>query len=108
MHLYFINFKQIKVKTNLNIEDNKSELQILVKDYEGNPLKGPCSIAFNEDDNSLLVCDAGNFGTTSLNRATGSIYLVELDSRITRPLLLNCLAERLTAGGLLTTGLFAL
>lgn len=67
-------------------------MQILVKDYEGNPLKGPSSIAFNQDDNSLIVCDAGNFGTTSLNRALGSVYLVELDSKITRPLLLNCLA----------------
>lgn len=48
----------------------------------------------NQEDNSLFVCDAGNFGSTSLNRPTGSVYLVELGSKmsITRPLLVNCLA----------------
>lgn len=92
-HPFFTNNKQIEVKNKYkSLEDNKSELQILVKDYEGNPLKGPISLAMNTDENCLLVCDAGNFGSTSLNRATGSIYIVELDSKIPRPLLMNCLA----------------
>jgi len=75
------------------LEDSKNaDLQILIKDYESNPLKGPTSIAFNIDENGLFICDAGNFGTTSLNRALGSLYYVELDNKITRGLLVNCLS----------------
>lgn len=82
----------MKIIKNKLLEDNKNaELQILIKDYESNPLKGPTSIAFNIDDNGLFICDAGNFGTTSLNRALGSLYYVELDNKITRGLLVNCL-----------------
>ena len=75
------------------LEDKQSsELQILIKDYESNPLKGPTSIDFNIDDNGLFICDGGNLGTTSLNRSLGSLYYVELDNKITRGLLINCLA----------------
>lgn len=75
-----------------NPEGKTPEMQILIKEYEGMPLKGPCSICLNRDDNSLFVCDAGYFGSTSLNSPSGSLFLVELDSRICRPLLLNCLS----------------
>jgi sugar lactone lactonase YvrE len=95
-NLYFADVANASVfyKSSSKEDSKPSELQILVKDFEGNPLKGPCSIAINRDENSLIVCDAGNFGTTSLNRATGSIFLIELDTptKISRPLLLNCLA----------------
>lgn len=74
-------------------EENKNpEMQVLVKEYEGMPLKGPCSICFHKEENSLFVCDAGYFGTTSLNSPSGSLYIIDLDTTITRPLLLNCLA----------------
>lgn len=94
-NLYFADVANASVfyKNQSGKEDTKSELQILMKDYEGNPLKGPCSLALNREDNSLLICDAGFFGTTSLNRPIGSIYLIELDTKVPRPLLLNCLAH---------------
>jgi sugar lactone lactonase YvrE len=74
------------------VDGKNPEMQILIKDYEGLPLKGPCSIYMNYEENCLYVCDSGYFGSTSLNTSTGSLFIVDLDSKISRPLLLNCLS----------------
>ena len=75
-------------------EDTKNpEMQILIKDYEGMPLKGPCSISYNKEENSLFVCDSGYFGSTSLNTPTGSVFLIDLDTKVCRPILINCLSN---------------
>ena len=73
-------------------EVKSPEMQVLVKDYEGMPLKGPCSICFHKEENCLFVCDSGYFGTSSLNTPTGSVYLIDLDTRVCRSLLINCLS----------------
>jgi gluconolactonase len=81
-----------------NKEDNNNSnskqigWHVLMKDYECVPLKGPSSLAINNKENRIFICDAGYFGTTSLNNPNGSLYLIELDSKICRPLLLNCLS----------------
>lgn len=76
------------------IRDEKQlDLEILVKDYENVPFKGPTSLAFNTSENILYFADAGQFGVTNLNKPQGSVFLVELGSyNILRPLLINCLA----------------
>ena len=67
-------------------------MEIVAKDYEDFPLKGPTSICLYQDAISLIVCDAGYFGTTNLNNANGSVYIIDLENKIVRPLLLNCLS----------------
>ena len=68
------------------------QMEQLVKEYEGIPFKGPCSIAYNKDENLIYFSDAGYFGTTSLNRPQGSLFIIELETRITKPILLDSLA----------------
>lgn len=77
----------------MSSEDLNGELDTICKDYEGTPLKGPTSIALNKEEETLVFCDSGNFGTSSLNRPYGSLFICDLQSRITRPILLNCLAH---------------
>lgn len=71
---------------------NTEETNVLVKDYEGYPLKGPTSLAINNESNSILFCDGGYFEATSLNNPTGSLFSVELDTQNIQPILLNCLS----------------
>lgn len=75
-----------------NSTNNKAEIQILIKDFEDSPLKGPTSLCYYREENCLLVCDGGDFGTTSLGWPKGSVFVVELETKIMRPILLECLA----------------
>ncbi len=61
------------------------------KDYEGFPFKGPTSLFYNKEDEMLIYCDSGYFGSSSLNKPNGSIYIEESNGM--RPILLNCLAN---------------
>jgi len=73
--------------------DNIHKLEPIVKEFDGIPFKGPCSIAFSKEDNIIYFSDAGYFGTTSLNRPQGSLFCIEFDNNtITKPILLNSLA----------------
>ncbi len=68
------------------------QMQILIKDYEGMPLKGPTSLYYKKSEDSLLICDAGYFGTTSLTTSTGSLYIMSIEDQTCRSVLLNCLS----------------
>lgn len=74
-----------------SVIDNDEE-KIVCKDYNGNPLKGPTSIVYNKDEETLLITDGGSFGTSSLNRTIGSLFIYDVQSNVSRPLLFNCLA----------------
>ena len=71
---------------------NSEKPEVVIRDYEGNPLLGPTSLILNTEDNSLLFCDAGNFESTSLSSPKGGVYYVELESHTTRPIIEKCLA----------------
>ena len=71
---------------------NVEKPEVLVRDYEGNPLIGPTSISFNSEDNSILFCDGGYFESTSLSNPGGSVYHVDIDSHTTIPIIDKCLA----------------
>ena len=66
--------------------------EVVIRDYEGNPLLGPTSLVLNTEDNSMLFCDAGNFESTSLSYPKGGVYYVELETHTTRPIIEKCLA----------------
>ena len=66
---------------------NTDKPEVVIRDYEGNPLLGPTSLVLNTEDNSLLFCDGGNFESTSLSNPNGGVYYVELESRTTRPII---------------------
>ena len=71
---------------------NTEKPEVVIRDYEGNPLLGPTSLVLNTEDNSLLFCDGGNFESTSLSFPKGGVYHVELESHTTTPIIEKCLA----------------
>ena len=73
-------------------KSNSEKPEVLIRDYEGNPLIGPTSLAYNSEDNSILFCDGGFFESTSLNNPSGSIYHIDIDGHSTIPILEKCLA----------------
>lgn len=73
-------------------ENEVDSHKIIRKDYEGIPFKGPTSIVYSKDNDLLIYCDSGSFGSSSLNRPNGSLYIDDIQNNILRPILLNCLA----------------
>ena len=71
---------------------NAEKPEVLMRDYEGNPLIGPTALAFNGEDNSILFCDGGFFESTSLSQPTGSVYHYDIDGKTTIPIIEKCLA----------------
>ena len=71
---------------------NAEKPEVVIRDYDGNPLLGPTSLVLNTEDNSLLFCDGGNFESTSLSYPQGGVYYVELESHTSRPIIEKCLA----------------
>lgn len=63
-----------------------------MKDFEEQNLKGPTSITYNKEDNILYVTDAGNFSQSPLYPNNGSLYIIDIDSKIMRPILHQCLS----------------
>ncbi len=65
---------------------------ILVKEFDEMPLKGPTSLTFNKDEGEIYVTDAGDMLNSSIYPNNGSLFVIDLDSKIIRPILLNCLS----------------
>lgn len=65
----------------------------MVKDFEGEPFLGPHSIALTDDMNLLYFTDCGPWGETSIENPKGSVFLIDLEASLIRPLALNCLAH---------------
>jgi len=73
-------------------DEKNVEITSLVKDYEGVSLLGPNSLVVANSTNCLFFTDSGPFGETSLENPKGSLFLIDLEAMIIRPLALNCLA----------------
>jgi len=71
---------------------SKAEKFEVIKDYEGMPLLGPNSLIINKDGNSLFFTDSGPFGHTTTANPRGSVYTVDLESCIIKPLIYELLA----------------
>ncbi|KAL4495585.1 hypothetical protein ABPG72_014054 [Tetrahymena utriculariae] len=73
-------------------ENGQEDIHELIKEYEGQPLLGPHSLAISEQLNSLIFTDSGPFGETSIENPKGSVFMIDLEDKFVRPLALNCLA----------------
>jgi sugar lactone lactonase YvrE len=71
-------------------DSEKSE--VIIKDFEGKPFKGPTSIALNLEENTFIFTDAGYFSSTSMSRPFGSIYHYDIETKSLNSILLNSLA----------------
>ena len=50
----------------------------MIKDFDGNALKGPNSMILSEKNNALFFTDSGMFGETSMESPSGSLFIIDL------------------------------
>jgi sugar lactone lactonase YvrE len=74
------------------VTDNRIEITPAIKDFEGNPLKGPHSMILSEKNNALYFTDSGPMGETSLESPCGSVFAIDLGVSMLKPVIFNKLA----------------
>lgn len=62
---------------------------VLVKEYENKQFKGPSSLSYNKEDHLLFIADSGNFNNGNLFPKDSTIFIVDLDSKVIRPIIQN-------------------
>jgi sugar lactone lactonase YvrE len=62
---------------------------VIAKEYDGKPFKGPNSLCFNKDDNVIYFTDSGNFETASMSPFDCSLYSIDLETRVLKQILTN-------------------
>lgn len=77
---------------NQTMNEHRVETTPVIKDYEGNALKGPHSMILSEKANALFFTDAGPFGESSLENPWGSIFAVDLAESVLKKIQFNSLA----------------
>jgi sugar lactone lactonase YvrE len=75
------------------VTDNRIEIIPVIKDFDGSALKGPNSMVLSEKNNSLFFTDSGPMGESSLESATGSLFVIDLGVSMLKPILFGCLAH---------------
>lgn len=74
------------------VTDNRIEITPVIKDFDGNALKGPNSMVLSEKNNALFFTDSGPMGETSLENPTGSVFAIDLSVSMLKPVIYNKLA----------------
>jgi sugar lactone lactonase YvrE len=64
----------------------------VIKDFDGNALKGPNSMILSEKNNILFFTDSGPLGETSLENPSGSVFAIDLSVSMLKPVIYNKLA----------------
>lgn len=64
----------------------------MIKDFDGNALKGPNSMILSEKNNTLFFTDSGPLGETSLESPCGSVFAIDLGVSMLKPVIYNKLA----------------
>jgi sugar lactone lactonase YvrE len=73
-------------------ENNRIEITPVIKDFDGNALKGPNSMILSEKNNTLFFTDSGPLGETSLENPVGSVFAIDLSVSMLKPVIYNKLA----------------
>ena len=74
-------------------EGGVCDIQPVIKDFDGNALKGPHSMALSEKHNTMFFTDSGPLGETSLEKPHGSIFAIDLGVSMLKPVLFNSLSH---------------
>ena len=72
--------------------DNRIEITPVIKDFDGNALRGPHSMILSEKNNALFFTDSGPLGETSLENPSGSVFAIDLSVSMLKPVIYNKLA----------------
>lgn len=70
-------FKQVSTMEQSPLIEN-----IIAKEYDGKPFKGPTALAFNKDENVIYFCDSGNFEGASMCPFDCALYSIDLETRV--------------------------
>jgi len=74
------------------MNENRIETSPVIKDYEGQALRGPYSMILSEKQNSLFFTDSGPWGESNLENPWGSIFAIDLAESILKKIQLESLA----------------
>lgn len=75
------------------VTDNRIEIIPVIKDFDGSALKGPNSMVLSEKKNSLFFTDSGPLGESSLENPTGSLFVIDLNVSMLKPIIYGSLAH---------------
>jgi len=75
------------------VTENRIEITPVIKDFDGNNLKGPNSMILSEKNNALFFTDSGPLGESSLENPTGSIFAIDLSVSMLKPIIYGKLAH---------------
>jgi sugar lactone lactonase YvrE len=73
--------------------DNKVEISSVIKEFDGNPLKGPNSMILSTSNNMLFFTDSGPMGETTIDNPCGSVFAIDLGVSMLKPVLVDKLAH---------------
>lgn len=77
----------------LSDASDKSEVVPILKEFEGNTLLGPSGICHDNKSGNIFFTDGGLLGTTPLEKPNGSIFMVDVEMSLLKPLAIKCLAQ---------------
>jgi len=75
------------------VTDLRIEITPVIKDFDGNNLKGPNSMVLSEKNKSLFFTDSGPMGETNLENPCGSIFAIDLSVSMLKPIIYGKLAH---------------
>ena len=75
------------------VTDMRIEITPVIKDFDGNALRGPNSMVLSEKNNSLFFTDSGPLGESNLETPCGSIFAIDLSVSMLKPILFGKLAH---------------
>ena len=75
------------------VTENRIEITPVIKDFDGNNLKGPNSMVLSEKNNCLFFTDSGPMGESNLENPCGSIYAIDLSVSMLKPIVYSKLAH---------------
>ena len=75
-----------------DLADSGRDPAEVIKDYDGTPLLGPNSLLLSKSSSTLFFTDTGKFEENSFSAAKGSVFAVDLDVNVLKPILHKCLS----------------
>jgi sugar lactone lactonase YvrE len=74
------------------VNENRIDITPVIKDFDGNSLKGPNSMVLAEKSNILYFTDSGPMGDTGIDNPSGSIFAIDLGVSMLKPVIVSKLA----------------
>ena len=74
------------------LADSSKDPAEVIKDYDGTPLLGPHSLLLSKSSSTLFFTDSGKFEENTFAAAKGSVFAIDLDVNVLKPIMYKCLS----------------